>query len=228
MARRMLPRRRMTVDARIEIWSIAAALLRYPEAELLDALDEIQGATQELPVELQDGISNLLDWMQGQPLLELQQQYVETFDFNKRADLHLTYHAHGDKRQRGIVLLRLKRLYGEHGVDIEDGCTELPDYLPMLLEFAAYRPVIGCDTMSRFRAPIELIRRTLGDSGSPYVAIMHAVVATLPPLRGDERDAVRRLLEDGPPEEAVGLEPYAPEQIMPQNEIDSRFVGGQA
>lgn len=228
MARRLLPRRRMTVDARIEIWSIAAALLRYPEAELLDAVDEVRSATESVPAELHGGIGALLDWMQDQSLLELQQRYVETFDFNRRADLHLTYHAHGDKRQRGIVLLRLKRLYGEHGVDIEDGCTELPDYLPMLLEFAAYRPVIGCDTMSRFRAPIELIRRTLGDSDSPYVAVMHAVVATLPPLRGDERDAVRRLLEDGPPEEAVGLEPYAPEQIMPQNEIDSRFVGGQA
>ena len=61
-----------------------------------------------------------------------------TFDFDRRASLHLTYHTYGDRRQRGLELVRLKRRYAEAGLPLEGG--ELPDYLPVLLEFAALVP----------------------------------------------------------------------------------------
>jgi nitrate reductase delta subunit len=59
------------------------------------------------------------------------------------------------------------------------------------------------------RAGLELLRMSLRDLGSPWAGVVEAVTATLPPLRGDEVDAVRRLAAEGPPEEEVGLTPYA-------------------
>ena len=65
------------------------------------------------------------------------------------------------------------------------------------------------------RAGLELLRLSLRDMGSPWASLVDAVTATLPPLRGDERDAVRRLAAEGPPEEEVGLAPFASPQFSP-------------
>ncbi len=65
------------------------------------------------------------------------------------------------------------------------------------------------------RAGLELLRLSLRDMGSPWAALVDAVTSTLPPLRGDERDAVRRLAAEGPPEEEVGLAPFAQPQFSP-------------
>ena len=65
------------------------------------------------------------------------------------------------------------------------------------------------------RAGLELLRLSLRDMGSPWAHLVDAVTATLPPLRGDERDAVRRLAAEGPPEEEVGLAPFANPQFSP-------------
>jgi nitrate reductase delta subunit len=59
------------------------------------------------------------------------------------------------------------------------------------------------------RAGLELLRISLREAGSPWAAAVEVVTATLPPLKGDEMDAVRRLAAEGPPEEEVGLTPYA-------------------
>ena len=73
----------------------------------------------------------------------------------------------------------------------------------------------GRDLMLDHRAGLELLRLSLQDMGSPWASLIDAVTATLPPLRGDERDAVRRLAAEGPPEEEVGLAPFAAPQFSP-------------
>ena len=76
------------------------------------------------------------------------------------------------------------------------------------------------------RAGLELLRLSLRDLGSPWFSVVDAVCATLPPLRGDERDAVRRLAAEGPPEEEVGLAPFATPQFSPNaGAIDLRERG---
>jgi nitrate reductase molybdenum cofactor assembly chaperone NarJ/NarW len=65
------------------------------------------------------------------------------------------------------------------------------------------------------RAGLELLRLSLRDLSSPWGSLVEAVTATLPPLRGDERDAVRRLAAEGPPEEEVGLAPFAQPEFSP-------------
>jgi nitrate reductase delta subunit len=138
---------------------------------------------------------------------ELQAEYVETFDFDRRASLHLTYHVHGDRRQRGLELIRLKRRYAEAGLELADG--ELPDYLPVLLEFADLRPDEGRSLLAEHRPALELVRARLHERGSRWAAVLDEVVAALPPLTRAQAERARRLAEEGPPTELVGLEPSA-------------------
>ena len=83
----------------------------------------------------------LCGWYSETPVPELQRLYVEAFDFSKQCSLRLTYHVHGDRRQRGMALLRLKGAY--RAVGLEPPGTELPDYLPLMLEFATLAPAGG-------------------------------------------------------------------------------------
>jgi nitrate reductase delta subunit len=80
----------------------------------------------------------------------------------------------------------------------------------VVLEYAATVDLErGRGLLLDHRAGLELLRMSLRDAGSPWAGALEAVTSTLPPLRGDELDAVRRLAAEGPPEEEVGLTPYA-------------------
>jgi nitrate reductase delta subunit len=157
----------------------------------------------------------LLDHLGATPLPEVQQHYVETLDLKRRCSLYLTYYTHGDTRKRGVALLRFKSVYRDAGLVMGD--DELPDYLPVVLEFAATADAAaGEQLLLDHRGGVELLRLALLEEGSPYAAALQAVCATLPPLRGDDEQAVRRLAAEGPPAEEVGLDAFAPPEYMPQ------------
>ncbi len=194
------------------VWQSVSLLLDYPDAELLARLDLIRGSTQRLPVAVGDSIRGFADHLERTPLAQLQAEYVETFDNRRRCNLFLTYFAHGDTRKRGLALLRFKQTYLGAGYELDD--SELPDHLCVVLEFAAtVDQERGRSLILDHRAGIELLRLSLADMSSPWAALIDAVTATLPALQGDERDAVRRLAAEGPPEEEVGLAPFAAPQF---------------
>jgi nitrate reductase delta subunit len=185
---------------------LLAVLLSYPDEELVEALPELRAAAAERPRAARRALEPLLAALAALPLPELRREYVETFDFDRRCGLHLTYHTHGDRRQRGLELVRLKRRYAEAGLPFES--SELPDYLPVLLEFTALRPEQGIGLLASLRAPIELVRAALHDRGSPYAGVLDALCEALPRPTTRQLDEARRLAEDGPPAELVGLEPF--------------------
>jgi nitrate reductase delta subunit len=141
---------------------------------------------------------------------------VDAFDFDRRASLHLTAHTHGDRRQRGGRLIGLKELVRDAGLELASG--ELPDHLAVLLELRALAPDVGAAALTEARPAIELVRARLHDKTSPYALVLDAVCATLPRLTRAERAAGERLAADGPPGELVGLEPFAPAEVMPRQE----------
>ncbi len=195
-------------------WQSVSLLLDYPDEGQLDRVDLLREASQDLPPGIGDSVRAFLDHLESTPLPELQADYVETFDTRRRCNLFLTYFAHGDTRKRGMALLRFKQTYLRAGYELDD--AELPDHLCVVLEFAAtVDQGLGRDLILDHRAGLELLRLSLGDLGSPWAHLIDAVTATLPPLRGDERDAVRRLAAEGPPEEEVGLAPFANPQFSP-------------
>jgi nitrate reductase molybdenum cofactor assembly chaperone NarJ/NarW len=185
----------------VKPWRLLSVLLQYPDPELYKARDELRRAAEG-----DARLERFLDRLGEVSLAGAQRAYVETFDFDRRATLYLTFHTHGDRRQRGLELVRLKRRYAEAGFTLGDG--ELPDYLPVLLEFAALEPEEGEELLNGCRATLELIRARLHDLRSPYTDLLDALVSALPKLKKDQVAAARRLAEEGPPTELVGLEPY--------------------
>lgn len=198
-------------DARYELLSL---LLSYPSDEIVDGLGEIAAAVADLPAgRARDAIGRFLEQFLATPALPLQQEYVETFDLQRRSSLYLTFFTHGDTRKRGQELLRLKRLYRAAGFVLDGG--ELPDYLPLVLEFAALDREHGEWVLREHRAGLELLHRHLREKGSPYAELLEAIRAGLPALGLAELTEVRRLAAQGPPREEVGLEPFAPPEVMP-------------
>ncbi|MGV9675806.1 nitrate reductase molybdenum cofactor assembly chaperone [Nocardia sp. NPDC003482] len=190
------------------VWRIAALLLDYPGAKTLGLLDELSGATAELPEPVRRELEPVLTWLRDTTPIAAAQHYVETFDMRRRASLHLTFYAYGDTRKRGMALLRFKQTYRQAGVELGD--HELPDHLAVLLEFAATVDPIGGERLLGEHVPVlELLRLSLSDSGSPYAGILAAVTATLPPITTADRRRIAELAAQGPPEEEVGLEPFA-------------------
>jgi nitrate reductase delta subunit len=201
-------------------WQSAALLLAYPDDRLHDDLGLVERACDGLPDTVGVPLRATVAHLRSAPVRALQEEYVETFDSRRRHTLFLTYFAHGDTRKRGLALLRFKQTYLRSGfvldADSEHG-GELPDHLCVVLEFAA---TVDREQGSRLlldhRAGLEILRLALEESGSGWAGAVAAVTATLPALRGDEWDAVRRLAAAGPPEEEVGLDPYAlPDPTFP-------------
>jgi nitrate reductase delta subunit len=195
-------------------WALLSFLLRYPDAAMAEPRDDLAADVSALsdgPVREALGCF-LASWTGDVRALEA--AYVETFDLRRRNSLYLTYYAHGDTRERGMALVRLKKLYRLAGLPMDS--AELPDHLAVMLAFAALAPEgMGAELLTEHRPAIELLRLSLRDLESPYAHVLDAVAACLPPLTVSERTEIARLAREGPPEEAVGLEPYGPPEAMP-------------
>lgn len=193
----------------------ASVLLQYPSPAACESVAGLDPA-ELAPLRGRQGqhLAAFLDWYRRRPLDELRRAYVETFDFAKRRSLHLTYHLHGDSRQRGLALLKLREAYAAAG--LEGDAAELPDFLPLMLEFCALAPEpAGGELLDRHRPAIELIRDSLHRERSPYAELLDAVVDGLPGLTARQLSRIKRLAAEGPPTEQVGLEPFAPPEVMP-------------
>jgi nitrate reductase delta subunit len=206
-------------DSAATIYRLCSLLLQYPGAELRALRSEIDAAVAELPRSAAVvRLERFHGWWAAPEPLAAEQHYVETIDLHKRSGLYLTFYGEGDKRQRGAALLRLKQLYRSAGLPLE-GSGELPDYLPVMLEFAAEAPDgRGEIVLREHRAALELVRLSLRESGSPYAELVEAVCTTVGELGAVDRRLVGKLIAGGPPSEQVGLEPFAPPEVMPAAE----------
>jgi nitrate reductase delta subunit len=193
-------------------WQCASLLLGYPDDRLFADLPTVRRAAGSLPARTRDPLLRVVDHLAGGTPEELQASYVEMFDNRRRTNLFLTYFAHGDTRKRGLALLRFKQTYLASGFVPDD--SELPDHLCVVLEYAAtIDPERGRGLLLDHRAGLELLRLALVDEASPWAGAVEAACATLPPLKGEEREAIRKLAAEGPPAEEVGLTPYGTPQF---------------
>ncbi len=191
-------------------WALFSFLARYPDERVIAARAGLDAEVAALePGDARTALERFAAGWTADPA-----HYVETFDLRRRASLHLTYYAHGDTRERGMALLRLKKLYRAAGLPMSS--SELPDHLTVMLAFAALAPEgHGEALLGEHRPAIELLRLSLHDLGSPYAHLLDAIAACLPALSVRDRAEVARLAREGPPDEAVGLEPYGPPEAMP-------------
>jgi nitrate reductase delta subunit len=193
-------------------WKLLSVLLQYPDDGLLEAQVELELAAAQLPSAQRAAVEGFLVYLHATPAAVLREAYVEAFDFDRRSTMHLTWHTHGDRRRRGIELVRLKRRYAEADLPLAGG--ELPDYLPLILEFTELRPDDGIALLVGLRPSLELIRGALHRRQSPYAGLLDAVCVALPKPTARQLEQARRLALEGPPVELVGLEPFtAPDAV---------------
>jgi nitrate reductase delta subunit len=188
---------------------LVSLLLQYPDAELAAAREDVATCVAGLPPsEAAAELAAFTGWFAHAEPETLERAYVETFDLRRRCSLYLTYYLHGDTRRRGMALLTLAQRYRAAGWQVDGG--ELPDHLPVVLEFAALSgPGAGEAPLRQHRRGLELIHRALADADSPYRHVLAALLALLPPATEADLAAVAELAAQGPPNEDVGMDPYA-------------------
>jgi len=120
-------------------YKLASVLLQYPTTALFEGISKLDAAAaQASPRASREAFARFLLWLRATPPTEVGQHYVETFDLRRRCALYLTYYRYGDTRKRGMSMLTFKTAYRAAGLHPSD--DELPDYLPMVLDFAALTP----------------------------------------------------------------------------------------
>lgn len=201
------PRRTTAADHRVTR-QVSSWCLSYPDDQLIDRIPLLRRALCEQPDH--PSIRELLtfvDHLESTPLPTLVDDYVDTFDLSRKHTLYLSYWTDGDTRRRGAALGEFKALYRSSGF-VVDLHGELPDHLPIVLEFAARVDAdAGQAVLEKYRPALELIRFALRDRRSPYTAVLTAICSTLPGESPVDRQAARAMTP-ALGVEAVGLEPY--------------------
>ncbi|WP_043503602.1 nitrate reductase molybdenum cofactor assembly chaperone [Georgenia sp. SUBG003] len=193
----------------------ASVLLDYPSADQLERLRTVGAAVAGLPDPVRERLEGFVAHALAQDPQVLARHYVDTFDLRRKCSMYLSYFLTGDTRRRGTALVRFVEAYRAAGWEV--GREELPDFLPVVLEFTAVADTeLGTALLAAHREGVEVLRSALTSMGSPYAAVVEAVCLVLPRASADVEDRLLRLITAGPPTEMVGLsalgplEPFAP------------------
>ncbi len=202
----------------MKTFKVLSILLTYPEAEWLEALPEMEKAIEEEAAfngRASDQLFPLFSMLRRLSHIELQEIYVATFDRNPSHSLHLFEHIHGESRDRGSAMINLLEEYWKH--DFDASASELPDYVPLFLEFLSLLPEEeALPLLGDAVHVLAAIGKKLEKNGSHYATVFHLLealspVAALelaePPVRdmdeamemfGPSVDGVEPLLKPGP------------------------------
>ena len=166
---------------------VLSALLRYPDAAVQDMapeLGELLAADGLLSPEQRAALQPLLDDLAAADLLDAQERYVALFDRGRAVSLHLFEHVHGESRDRGQAMVDLRSRYEAQGLEIT--ANELPDYLPLFLEYLSTLPpdqVLG--ELAQPGLILSALAQRLAERDSPYAGPL-AVLAQLAGAEGAE------------------------------------------
>lgn len=204
-------------------FKVLGALLDYPTPELQAAADEIEQALAEeraLPAAELEGARAFIAHLRSTDIMDLQEYWIGLFDRSKRLALHLYEHSHGESRDRGQAMVNLALTYRMNGFEL--AAAEMPDYLPLFLEFLSVIPEVHARRyLGDAIAIIEALRIRLEERDSTYAALLTALV-TLAPT--DANDAEVEAILASEPEDPKDLE--ALDQEWAEEPVD--FAAGSA
>lgn len=158
------------------IYTILSRLLDYPDQELKDNVSTIQEALRQVHVDEDEQhiLNAFLQQLEDENLMRLQQDYVQTFDMVPEHSLHLTHHLFGDDRGRGPALVDLGEHYKGMGLELKSG--EIPDYLPLILEYVATIDEMGARVFLADAAKVlTVVGANLEKANSPYAPLIRLI-----------------------------------------------------
>lgn len=178
-------------------FKILSALLSYPTLELQEASVELLDKLCDdalLSSTATQGLERLVDEIASGDIFDLQERYVLLFDRTRSLSLHLFEHVHGESRDRGQAMIDLAGIYAKNGLAIS--ATELPDFLPLFLEFLSTRPVAEARALIGETAHIIVaLGERLTKRGSAYASIFTALTEV---ALAAAQDALTQALRDEP------------------------------
>jgi nitrate reductase delta subunit len=194
----------MSAGDRATAHMAASILLDYPDTARRAQFAAVESSVSSLPTPVRTAFAAFLAAVDGMSQQELEAHFTSIFDLKRKCCPYLSYYATGDTRKRGMALVRFVEAYRAAGWEVD--ADELPDYLPMVLEFSARSdsPIAG-DLLASHRDGIEVLRAALESFGSPYSNVVTAVCLSLPEIDRETLERYRRLVNEGPPVETVGL-----------------------
>jgi nitrate reductase molybdenum cofactor assembly chaperone NarJ/NarW len=176
-------------------YRVLSALLSYPTPELRAATREaVRILCDEalLPPEHIAAVCGVADWLLDTPQLDTESSYIEAFDRGRSTSLYMFEHIHGESRARGEAMHKLLLRYRAHGLELEAG--ELPDFLPLFLEFLSTRqPAEAAKHLAEVADIVALIGRRLRARGAPHAPLLEAVAS----LTAGSPDSVVQEQTDG-------------------------------
>ncbi len=182
---------------------VLALLLGYPDAKLCAHLPDMRVALQQeraLATQRLTELDALMTGLGRKAVLEIEAEYVELFDRGRATSLHLFEHVHGDSRDRGPAMIDLTKTYEQAGLFLGDG--ELPDFLPVVLEFAStLEPRQAREFLGEMAHIFNAIFAALQKRESPYAAVLGALLE----LAGEKASPVEVAADE--PIDAVWQEP---------------------
>jgi nitrate reductase delta subunit len=202
----------------MKTFKVLSILLTYPEADWLSALPELEEALAseaDFNGDAYTRLAPLFAQLRETSLIALQENYVATFDRNPSHSLHLFEHIHGESRDRGSAMIDLLQEYWKY--DFDASASELPDYVPLFLEFLSLLP--ADEALALLGDAVHVlatIGRKLDANGSPYATAFQLLEALSPvaaqelaepPVRdmdeamemfGPSMDGVEPLMNPGP------------------------------
>ena len=185
-----------------------AVLLSYPTAELVAAADEIRQVVDGdvvLPTAERAALHQLIDELETVDLYDLQERYGLLFDRTRALSLHLFEHVHGESRDRGQAMVDLLKLYEESGYT--PTTCELPDFLPLFLEYASTRsPQAAVELLGQPANVIAALKERLAKRSSHYATVMSALLAISKAKLDDAALATLRAEPDPEPDDLEALD----------------------
>ena len=162
----------------MKTFKVLSLLLSYPRQHWIEHVEEFSQVMADeklLARKTLRSINILIDKLRQQDLIDLQEFYVATFDRSPLHSLHLFEHVHGESRDRGQAMVDLMEMYHANGLGISS--TELPDYLPVFLEFLSTGPVKQArQILSNTAKVLTLIKERLVKKNNPYQHVFSALL----------------------------------------------------
>jgi nitrate reductase delta subunit len=163
---------------------VISLLLSYPTEDIRAALPEMKAALDDAGIGRREtaALKRLADDIGALDLYDAQERYVFLFDRTRSLSLHLFEHVHGESRDRGQAMVDLMQMYEADGFEID--AKELPDYLPMFLEYLSVKPEAEAGELLGQTAHIlAALRERLKKRKSVYVnafAVLEALASGKP------------------------------------------------
>ncbi|MCC5860003.1 MAG: nitrate reductase molybdenum cofactor assembly chaperone [Ectothiorhodospiraceae bacterium] len=188
----------------MRILKAIAVLLHYPDEVLQrhgGELAELIAAEQGLSGDTRQALQAFIREVQQAELMDLQAGYVGLFDRSRTLSLHLFEHVHGESRDRGQAMVELQDIYREAGFVI--AANELPDYLPLFLEFCSQLPADEArDWLQRSSHLLQELEARLAQRNSGYAVLFRALLELggIPAADQQLRGQIAREAPDDTPE----------------------------